>query len=160
MAADDNWFLRVHYMKRRRFLTLGFLNSTAILFGAWTTYPCRLHAVEFERPNGELFRTEDPDFLCKVESWHHSIEGPSFQQWWLRLTGRWIESGLRQPDYEVTLIFKNSRRKEIAVWVYAEDYVPVYTARWSGSSGGHGYGCLARSEPFTAFTQATQGSER
>jgi hypothetical protein len=115
--------------------------------------------VAFERPNGALIRTEDPDFLREVEVWHGSIEGPGLRQRWMRLTGRWTESGLRQPDYEVTLAFTNGRRKEIAVWVYAEDYVPVYTARWSGTSGGHGSTCLVRSEPFTAFAQAMKESE-
>jgi hypothetical protein len=84
-------------MKRRRLLLFGVLASVAILLGAWTIsarFRCRLYAVEFERPNGELFRTEDPHFLRKVEVWHKSIEGPGLRQRWLRLTGRWSESGL------------------------------------------------------------------
>src|SRR5262249_24099839 len=137
--------------------------SMAILFGAWAISPrfsCWLNAVEVERPNGERFRTEDLDFLRRVEVWHHSIEEPGLRQRWLRLTGRWTESGLRQPDYEITLVFMDGRHEEVAVWVYAKNYVPVYTARWSGSQGGHGYSCLARSEPFTTFAQAMQSRER
>jgi hypothetical protein len=150
-------------MKHRRLLIIGALASMAILFGAWTVYArfgCRLHAIEFERPNGERWRTEDADFLRQVEGWRHSIEAPSLRQRWLRFTGRWIENGWRSPDYEVTLLFKDGHREEIAVWVFAKDYVPVYTARWSGSSGGHGYSCLAHSEPFTPFVQAMQRSKR
>jgi hypothetical protein len=150
-------------MKRHRLPIFGVLISMAILVGAWTIssrFSRRLDAVEFERLNGELFRTQDPDFLRKAEAWRHSIEEPGLRQRWLRLTGRWTENGLRQPDYEVTFVFKNGRREQLAVWVYAEDYVPVHTARWSGTSGGHGDSRLARSEPFTAFAQAMQSRER
>src|SRR5438046_1256478 len=118
-------------MKRRHLLIVGVLPFVVILFAAWATYPrstCRLYAVEFERPDGTRFRTEDLDFLRKVEAWHDAIEAPSLRQPWLRLRGAWTESGLRQPDYELTIFFKSGRRDEIAVWVYAEDYVPVYTA--------------------------------
>ena len=150
-------------MKRRCLLVFGILASMAILFGTWTSSPRssrQLNAVEFERPNGERVRTEAPDFLRRVEAWYFSIEGPGLRQRWLRLTGRWTENGLRQPDYEVTLVFKDGRHEEVAVWVYAKDYVAVYTARWAGSAGGHGYSCLAGSEPFTAFAQAMQSRER
>ena len=149
-------------MKRNRLLIFGVFAFMAFLFGAWSVYSlfsCRLQAVEFERPNGERFRTEDSDVLRKVAAWYNSIEGPSLRQRWMRLTGRWTEAGLRQPDYEVTLVFKNGRRENVALWVYAKDYVPVYTARWSGNSGGHGYSCLARSEPFTAIVQGRRPSE-
>lgn len=107
--------------------------------------PCR----GSRAPSGERLRTEDQEFLRRVEDWYHSIEGPSLRQRRLRFRDGWIEDGLRQSDYEVTLEFENGRREEMAVWVHETDYVPVYTARWSGSSGGTGYSCLARSEPFT-----------
>ncbi len=130
----------------------GVLALLAIPLGSvWLVDGDQLQAVVIERPNGERFRTEDPDFLRQVELWYHGIEGPSLRQRLLRCTGRWTAPGLRQPDYEVTLLFKNGRKTECAVWVYAKDYVPVYTARWSGTSGGSGYSCLARSEPFTAM---------
>src|SRR5262245_36603486 len=150
-------------MKRRRLLFFGLCVAVAVLFVALTFFArCdgRLVAVEFERPIGELFHTEDPDFLSQVEAWHHSIEGPSLEQRWLRFTGRLSANGLRQPDYEVILLFKNGRREELAVWVYEKDYVPVHTARWSGSSGVQGYSCLTRSEPFTALTHSMRGRER
>jgi hypothetical protein len=120
-------------------------------WAAYTRSTHRLSHVEIQRPDGSFFRTEAPDFLRQIEAWYHSIEGPSLEQRVLRLTGRWNENGLRQPDYEVTLVYGNGWRKEISVWVYAEDYVPVHLGRWSGTSGGKGYSCLARSEPFTAF---------
>src|SRR5262249_13407909 len=144
-------------MKRCSARLIGALALLAFLIGGWFIHArltCRLQAVELERPNGELSRTEDADFLRQAEDWYNSIEGPSLRQRWLRFTGRWIANGVRRPDYEVTLVFKDGRREHMAVWVRAKDYVPVHTARWSGTSGDHGYSCLARSEPFTAFTQA------
>lgn len=150
-------------MKRRRLFIFGALASMGIVVGAWTVsnpFACRLQAVELERPSGERFRTEDPTFLRQVGAWHDAIEGPSLRQRWLRFTGRSIAPGLRQPDYEVTLVYKSGHREGIAVWVYAKDYVPVWTARWSGSSGRNGYFCVARGEPFTAFAQAMHRSER
>jgi hypothetical protein len=150
-------------MKRYRLLILGTLALVALPVGAWTIFPrlnSRLSAVEVERPGGKLYRTEDPQLLGEIETWHRSIEGPGLRQRLLRRAGMWAENGLRQPDYEVTLVFNDGHREEVAVWVYARDYVPVYTARWSGSSGGLGCSCLARSEPFTALTQAMRSSER
>jgi hypothetical protein len=138
----------------------GFLALAGLMLGSWVTCSrstSRLASVEFQRPDGVSCRAEEPQFLAKVEAWYHAIEGPSLRQRVLRRTGRWIESGLRQPDYEVTLVYCNGQRDEIAVWVYAEDYVPVYLGRWSGSTGGHGYSCLARGEPFTVFAQSMRG---
>jgi hypothetical protein len=140
-------------MKLSRLPVFSFLAVTAILLAVWaihTHFNSRLSWVEVRRPNGEFLRTEDPDFLRKMEVWRHSVEGPSLRQRLLRLTGRWCESGLRQADYQVTLVFNNGRREELAVWVYSADYVPVHC---------EGYGCLARSEPFTGLTQALPRNE-
>jgi hypothetical protein len=137
-------------MNRHRLIILGFLASSALLLIGWTLYPCasdQLHCVEFQRPNGEFFRTEAPEFLSTVEAWRASIEGPSLRQRVLRSRGAWIENGLRQADYQVTLVYKNGCREEMSVWVYAEDYVPVHC---------QGYSCLARTDPFTAFVECLQ----
>src|SRR5258707_1296871 len=101
-------------MKRRRLLLFSLLALPSLIIGAWwivDRFTCRLHAVEIERPGGEVVRTADPEFLRRVEVWRQSIEGPSLRQRWLRATGAWIENGVRQPDYEVTLVFTDGRRE-------------------------------------------------
>src|SRR5262245_64020070 len=115
-------------MKRFRQLGLVLLLVTGLLLAAWAGRagaPGRLHCVEFRCPNGDCFHTEDPAFLRSVEAWRRSIEGPSLRQRLRRLRGERMESGLRQADYQVTLVFESGRLEEMFVWVYAEDYVPV-----------------------------------
>jgi hypothetical protein len=149
-------------MKRVRLPLIGLALVAVLLLGSWAIYSCRgprLSAVAFQCRNGTSFRTEAPEALAQVEAWCRSIEGPSVEQRLTRFTGTWVENGLRQPDYEVTLVFRNGQRQALAVWVYAKDYVPVYTGRWSGTSGGRGESCLARREPFTALARSMQSTQ-